>query len=181
MLFEKKYSYYMIKFDDEKTYWYRSNSAFHRIGAKVIVPISNNGKWKIGTIVGKQQFKVKEVPYPIVETKGIVQEAGLFSEGKIKAHNNQIETSKFPPYDISVATIDTKHGQVRYITCQRERDLTKEMLMKRNIKLIVIENYPVADYSDIPYEAQKRLKDKENCKWDDFLMEMEDVDRFNNN
>ena len=172
MLFEKRYNYYLVKFDDEKTYWYRSNSAFHRIGTKVIVPISNNGKWKIGTIAGKQQFKAKDVPYPLVNTKGIIQEAGLLSEGKVKTHNNLIEISKYPPYDISVATIKTRHGPERYITCQRERDLTKEMLLRRNKKLVVIENYPVADYGDIPYEAQKRLKDDENRKIDDWLEEM---------
>ena len=172
MLFEKRYNYYLVKFDDEKTYWYRSNSAFHRIGTKVIVPISNNGKWKIGTIAGKQQFKAKDVPYPLVNTKGIIQEAGLLSEGKVKTHNNLIETSKYPPHDISIATIKTRHGPERYITCQRERDLTKEMLLRRNKKLVVIENYPVADYGDIPYEAQERLKDDENRKIDDWLEEM---------
>ena len=39
MLFEKKYNYYLVKFDDERTCWYRSLSAFHRLGTKVIVPI----------------------------------------------------------------------------------------------------------------------------------------------
>ena len=179
MLFEKRYNYYLVKFDDEKTYWYRSNSAFHRVGAKVIVPISNNGKWKIGTVAAKQQFKAKEVPYPLKKTKGIVQEAGWLSVGKVKTHNNLIETSKYPPYDISIATIKTKHGSEQYITCQRERDLAKEMLLRRNIKLVIIENYPVADYNEIPYEAQKRFKDDENRKWDDFLMEMEDLDQYN--
>ena len=179
MLFEKRYNYYLVKFDDEKTYWYRSNSAFHRVGSKVIVPISNNGKWKIGTIAGKQQFKAKEVPYPLVNTKGIIQEAGWLSEGKVKTHNNLIETSKYPPYDISIATVSTKHGSERYITCQRERDLAKEMLLRRNKKLVIIENYPVADYNDLPYEAQKRLKAEEDCKMDNFLMEMEDLDQYN--
>lgn len=179
MLFEKRYNYYLVKFDDEKTYWYRSNSAFHCIGSKVIVPISNNGKWKIGTIAGKQQFKAKEVPYPLVKTKGIVQDAGWLSEGKVKTHNNLIETSKYPPYDISIATIKTQHGSEQYITCRRERDLVKEMLLRRNKRLIVIENYPVADFNDIPDEAQKRLKAEEDCKWDNFLMEMDDLDQYN--
>lgn len=165
MIFEKRYNYYLVKFDDDKTYWYRSNSAFHRVGTKVIVPVSNNGKWKIGAIVGKQQFKAEEVPYPLVKTKGIVQEAGWFSEGKVKAHNNQIEASKYPPYDISIATIKTRHGSEQYITCQRERDLAKEMLLRRNKKFVIIENYPVADYNDIPYEVKKRLKAEEGRKW----------------
>ena len=179
MLFEKRYNYYLVKFDDEKTYWYRSNSAFHRVGSKVIVPISNNGKWKIGTIAGKQQFKAKDVPYPLVKTKGIVQDAGWLSEGKVNTHNNLIETSKYPPYDISIATIKTRRGSEQYITCQRERDLAKEMLHRRNNKLVIIENYPVADYNDIPDDAQKRLKAEEDLKWDNFLMEMDDLDQYN--
>lgn len=179
MFFEKRYNYYLVKFDDEKTYWYRSPSASYRIGTKVIVPISNNGKWKIGSVAGKQQFKAKEVPYPIEQTKGIVQEAGWLSEGKVKSHNNLIETSKYAPFDISVSTIKTKRGSVRYVTCQRERDLAREALMRRNKKIVIIENYPVADFKEIPYEAQKWITNEENLKWEDFLMEMEDLDQYN--
>lgn len=102
MLFEKKYNYYLVKFDDERTYWYRSLSAFHRLGTKVIVPISNNRKWKIGTIAGKQKFVLKDVPYPLIKTKGIIQEAGLLSENKVALHNTEIDGSKYPPIDISI-------------------------------------------------------------------------------
>ena len=53
------------------------------------------------------------------------------------------------------------------------------MLLRRNNKLVIIENYPVADYNDIPDDAQKRLKAEEDCKLDNFLMEMEDLDQYN--
>ena len=179
MFLEKSYHYYLVKFDDEKTYWYRSQSSAYRVGAKVIVPISNNGKWKIGTIAGKQRFTAKTVPYPLESTKGIVQEAGLFADGKVKTHNNLIETSKYPPVDISVSAIKTRHGVLNYTTCARERELAKEAIKRRNKSLVVIENYPVADFKDIPYEAQKRLKDEEDRKIDEWLFEMEELDLYN--
>lgn len=181
MLFEKKYNYYLVKFDDERTYWYRSLSAFHRLGTKVIVPISNNGKWKIGTIAGKQKFVLKDVPYPLIKTKGIIQEAGLLSENKVALHNTEIDGSKYPPIDISIASIKTRKGMIEYLTCQRERELLRETLKKRNKKIVIIENYPVSDFSEIPLEAQERLKAEENRRMDDWLEEMIIMDELDSN
>lgn len=161
MLFEKRYNYYLVKFDDEKKYWYRSGILGYQVGKKVIVPISNNGKWKIGLVAERHKFKSSEVPYPINKTKGIVQNAGLFSDGKVSHHNNLIEKSKYPPYDISVATVNTKQGPVRYITCRQERNLIKSDILSKRKDIIIIETYPAASFDEIPSEAQAILREKQ--------------------
>ena len=68
---------------------------------KVIVPVSSNGKWKIGTITEVQKFDIDNVPYPLIRTKGIVGKAGFFAQSKIDSHNKKIERSKYMPIDIS--------------------------------------------------------------------------------
>ena len=172
MLFEKRYYYYLVRFETEKAYWYRSVSGFYRLGAKVIVPIFNNGLWKIGTVCGKQQFTAKNVPIPLDRTKGIVEAAGWLSESKVRAHNNRIQTSRYPPLDISLACVKTGRGDVSYVTCQRERDILKQRLPRKYKNIVLIENYPVADLSEIPYEAQRRLKEEEDKMLDAWMWEM---------
>lgn len=200
MLFPKRYNYYLVKFDDEKTYWYRSGSVGYRVGKKVIVPISNNGKWKIGFITERHNFKIDEVPYPIDRTKGIVQYAGLFGNGKVSHHNKLIENSKYPPFDISVASVNTNQGLVRYITCVQERNLIKSTTPGGRKDLVIIENYPAASFDEIPREAQailrkkqrimqeakrrmdeeeKQRKEREFLESIEFEEEMEDLDQYN--
>ena len=200
MLFEKRYNYYLVKFDDEKTYWYRSGSVGYQAGKKVIVPISNNGKWKIGIVTERHKFKINEVPYPIDKTKGIVQYAGLFGNKTVSHHNKLIENSKYPPYDISVASVVTKQGTVRYITCQQERNILKNTTLYGKKDLVIIENYPAASFDDIPHEAQavlrkkqkilqeaqkrideeeKKRKERELLESIEFEEEMEDLDQYN--
>lgn len=72
MAFEKRYNYYLVKFEGEKTYWYRSPYGYFRTGQKVIVPVTDNGIWKIGTVTERKQFALRDVPYPINKTKGMV-------------------------------------------------------------------------------------------------------------
>lgn len=158
-MFEKHYFYFRVRFDGEKQYWYRSPSGGYFVGDKVIVPVSNNGLWKIGTVTEKIKCKRNEVPYPLNQTKGVAGKAGLFAEGKVKRHNRAIEESKYPPYDISVAAIKTKDGYREYITCRAERELVRNALRERGDKRLVIENYPTAGLHEIPPEAEKRVRD----------------------
>lgn len=199
MLFEKLY-YYQVKFDNEKTYWYRSSSPGYRNNTKVIVPVSDYGIWKIGTVIERRKCKAGDVPYPIGKTKGIVVKAGWFAKSKVNHHNTVIETSKGLISDISVAKIKTEHGLMEYITCQEERKLTREYLLNRRDKVIIIENYPAASFKEIPQKAQEQVlkirqqiierqkcidearrlqREEELLRSIEFEEEMEDLDQYN--
>lgn len=185
-MFSKKYIYCSIRFDDEKTYWYRTNEHGYHAGDKVIVPVSNNGLWKIGTIVEVIKFRAEEVPYPIIRTKGIVQKAGFFAQTKVDNHNKEIERSKYPPIDVSIADVKTPRGRIVYCTCKRERDLHRELLRINKESYITIENYPLSAETDIPRQARKelerRIKGLQKHKLDkeiDFMELMEDLDQYN--
>ena len=158
-MFGNKHTYCKVKFDDEKTYWYRTNDYGFMAGMKVIVPVTGNGLWKIGTIVEAAVYKTEDVPYPLIRTKGIVGKAGFFAESKVRSHNALINKSKYPPIDISLADVQTKNGKVVYCTCARERELIRQgETMLQNPRLL-IENYPVSKESAIPKEALKRMRD----------------------
>ena len=185
-MFGKMFIYCSVKFDDEKTYWYRTNERGYRTGMKVIVPVSGNGLWKIGTIVGIQTFDANSIPFPLIRTKGIVQKAGFLAQSKVDSHNKEIERSKYPPIDISIADVKTARGKVVYCTCKRERDLHRELLRINKEPYITIENYPIAAETDIPREARKelerRIKGLQKRKLDkeiDFMELMEDLDQYN--
>lgn len=174
-------------FDDgADCYWYRTNAAGFRVGMKVIVPISGIGLWKIGTITETRTVTEDDAPYPVLKTKGIVAKAGLFSESKVKSHNDKIKKSKYNPIDISVAEIKTRRGTVKYCTCARERELERKLIDMYKEPFILIENYPVSKESDIPREALKRLNDRLNKikkmqeKHEYGFMElMDDLDQYN--
>ena len=200
-MFEKRYFYYLVKFEDEKTYWYRSNQLSYKSGMKVVVPISKNGLWKIGTVTEVHIIHTDNVPYPLIRTKGIVQKAGFFAQSKVDQHNNQINRSKYPPIDISLADVETANGKVVYCTCLRERQLHRELVSINQEPFILIENYPPSPEKDIPIEAQKNLKkrlkglekakqrykkkiekikrDRELEYWNDFDELMEELDQYN--
>ena len=200
-MFEKRYFYYLVKFEDEKTYWYRSNQLNYKSGMKVIVPVSNNGLWKIGTITEVHIIHTENVPYPLIRTKGIIQKAGFFAQSKVDQHNNEINRSKYPPIDISLADVETSNGKVVYCTCLRERQLHRELISINQEPFILIENYPPSAEKDIPIEAQKNLKkrlkglekakqrykkkierikrDRELEYWNDFDELMEELDQYN--
>ena len=200
-MFEKRYFYYLVKFEDEKTYWYRSNQPNYKSGMKVIVPVSNNGLWKIGTVTEVHIIHTDNVPYPLIRTKGIVQKAGFFARSKVDQHNNEISRSKYPPIDISLADVETANGKVVYCTCPRERQLHRELVSINQEPFILIENYPPSPEKDIPIEAQKNLKkrlkgiekakqrykkkidrikrDRELEYWNDFDELMEELDQYN--
>ena len=158
-MFGSKHTYCKVKFDDERTYWYRTNRYGFRAGMKVIVPVKNNGFWKIGTIVEKAVYKTEDVPFPLIQTKGIVGKADFFAKSKIRTHNARIEQSKYPPIDISLAYVETRNGKVLYCTCARERELIRQAEMTLQNPTILIENYPVSKESAIPVEALKRMRD----------------------
>ncbi len=156
----------------------------------VIVPVTNNGMWKIGLIVDVKVFSAEAVPYPLIQTKGIVGKAGWLAKSKVEQHNKEIERSKFPPIDISIADVDTASGKVTYCTCIRERDLFRKAIAGYKEKYILIENYPPSAETDIPRAAQKqlqkRLKAIEKLKrereleyWNSFDELMEELDQYN--
>ena len=200
-MFEKRYFYYLVRFEDEKTYWYRSNQLSYKSGMKVIVPVSNNGLWKIGTVTEVHIIHTDNVPYPLIRTKGIVQKAGFFAQSKVDQHNNEINSSKYHPIDISLADVETTNGKVVYCTCLRERQLHRELISINQEPFILIENYPPSPEKDIPIEAQKNLKkrlkglekakqrykkkiekikhDRELEYWNDFDELMEELDQYN--
>ena len=192
-MFGNKHTYCKVKFDDEKTYWYRTNDYGFKAGMKVIVPVTNNGLWKIGTIVEAAVYKTEEVPYPLIRTKGIVGKAGFFAESKVRLHNALIERSKYPPIDISLADVQTRNGKVVYCTCARERELFRKLEAINKEPYVLIENYPVSKECDIPREAEermiqkikrlnryeKRLKELELERDIEFEEEMEDLDQYN--
>lgn len=185
-MFGNKHTYCKVKFDDEKTYWYRTNNYGFRAGMQVIVPVSSNGKWKIGTIVEAAVYKAEAVPFPLIRTKGIVEKAGFFAEAKVKQHNAQIERSKYPPIDISIASVKTARGNVTYCTCARERDLFRKLEAINKEPYILIENFPVSKETDIPREARKELErrlralsNRELEREIDFMEMMEDLDQYN--
>ena len=157
-MFGTKYIYCAVRFDSERTYWYRTNERGLCEGMKVIVPISDNGLWKIGTITETKAVTARNLPYPLDKTKGIVETAGMFAESRVEKHNRQIQQSKYPPVDISVAYIGTKQGRIKYITCARERELLRKRAESSDKKPVIIENYPAAREKDIPPEALKLLE-----------------------
>lgn len=188
MFFKRKYTYCLVRFDDERTYWYRSNNKcyYFDIGMKVIVPVTNNGIWKIGTIVEVEEFFAENVPYPLVKTKGIVGKVGFFAKARIEIHNNQISNSQYPPLDISISTVETKNGIVEYCTCSSERDYFRKQNENCQQRLVIIENYPVANESDVPKEALdrlnrrlKKMRDLEFERENSFMELMEDLDQYN--
>lgn len=185
-----KHIYCSVRFDDEKKYWYRTNERGYKTGMKVIVPVSNNGLWKIGTVVDVQKFKTEDVPYPLTRTKGIVRKAGLFAQSKVDQHNTEIQKYKYLPIDISIADTDTLKGKVTYCTCARERELFRTAMKKYKEKYILIENYPVSAESEIPLSAQRALKkrlkainkikrERELEYWNSFDELMEELDQYN--
>ena len=183
-MFESKHMYCSVRFDDERAYWYRTNSYGFRAGMKVIVPVSDNGLWRIGTIVETRIVTAENAPYPLLRTKGIVETAGLFAESKVEAHNRQIVRSKYPPIDISVASVKTRRGPVTYCTCTRERELHRKLIRINKEPYVVIENYPAAKESEIPREALKelnarlqRIREAELDREMDFMELMEDLDQ----
>jgi len=185
-MFRKKIIYCRVQFDDEKTYWYRTNEHGYKPNMKVIVPVSSNGLWKIGTITEVQKFGIDNVPYPLIRTKGIVEKAGIFAQSKINSHNKEIERSKYQPIDISIADVKTPRGRIVYCTCKRERDLHRELLRINKEPFITIENYPLSAEMDIPREARKelerRIKGLQKHKLDeeiDFMELMEELDQYN--
>ena len=185
-MFEKRYYYYLVRFDDEKTYWYRANERSYKPNMKVIVPVSSKGLWKIGTIAEVHIYNNDNLPYPLIRTKGIVEKAGFLAQTKVNSHNKEIERSKYPPIDISIADVKTPQGRIVYCTCKRERDLHRELLRINKEPFITIENYPLSAESDIPREARKelerRLKGLQRHKLNqeiDFMELMEDLDQYN--
>ena len=174
-MFEKKYRYYLVRFDNGTTAWYRSGESGYKVGVKVIVPTTNNGMWDIGMIADAKRFTEKEVPFPLIKTAGIVCKAGITAKHKVKSHNDKIIKSKHPPIDISVTGIRTRKGVVRYVTCKEERELLRRKLGK---KIMLIENYPPSKFSEIPKEAQKVYKNKQFEDENNFMELMEDLDQF---
>ena len=95
-MFGNKHTYCKVKFDDEKTYWYRTNDYGFRAGMKVIVPVTNNGLWKIGTIVEATVYKTEDVPYI-----GLAERWGAGStkiaDGDIIKLNEPVDSQDYPP------------------------------------------------------------------------------------
>lgn len=197
---KRRYNYYRVSFEGEATCWYRSPLALFRVGKKVIVPVSDNGTWAIGTVVERRKCRADELPYPFYQTKGIVEKAGWFAKSKVNRHNRRIETSPYPPCDISVGEVMTERGKVRYITCGKERRFARERLSGLNRKPVLIENYPPVRFRDIPPKVQERIRETEwqirEAYWREleekqrrkkeqfladlaFLEEMEDLDQYN--
>ena len=178
-MFEKKYHYYLVRFNNGNASWYRSESSQYRAGMNVIVPVSNNGIWGIGLIAEAKSFAAGSVPCPLIKTKGIVDKAGPLSQHKVNAHNSEIQKSKKPPLDISVAGVKTRKGIVTYITCEQERKMMRQSASKRRDKTVIIENYPPVKFDEIPKEAQKRFKQQAFERVNDFMELMEDLDAYN--
>ena len=154
------YTYCSVYFGSDRTYWYRTNERGYTAGMKVIVPVRNNGIWEIGTIASVLKFNVNDLPYPLTKTKGIVQKAGYFSKLKVFLHNYLIQNSKYPPIDISVATVETPKGDVTYCTCDVERGLFRLSMKNVEADILLIENYPASDVADIPLDAKKKLEER---------------------
>ncbi len=135
-----KYIYCSVKFDTEKSYYYRTDERGYHVGSKVIVPVGGNGLWQVGEITQIEKFTFDSVPYPLDKTKGIISKAGILGERKVQKHNNMIEKSEYPPMDISIKSIKTEHGRVSVITTLKER----ERMASFGEKFVLIENFPPA-------------------------------------
>ena len=63
-MFGNKHTYCKVKFDDEKTYWYRTNDYGFRAGMKVIVPVTNFNILhdQLNLSDGKQSHREKQTP-----------------------------------------------------------------------------------------------------------------------
>ena len=175
LMFEKKYRYYLMQFDNGKTAWYRSNEGGYKVGVKVIVPITNNGMWDIGMIVEAKRFTEKEVPCPLTQTAGIVCKAGITAKHKVKAHNDLLTKCKQKTVDISTMSVKTRKGIVTYVTCKEERELFRRKLGR---KAALIETCPPAKFSEIPKEAQKAYKNERFEEENNFMELMEDLDQY---
>ena len=174
-MFEKKYRYYLVRFDNGTTAWYRSGESGYKVGVKVIVPTTNNGMWDIAIITEAKRFTEKEVPCPLTQTPGIVCKAGITAKHKVKVHNARLAKSKQKTIDISTMSVKTRKGIVTYVTCKEERELLRRKLGK---KIMLIENCPPAKFSEIPKEAQKAYKNERFEEWNSFMELMEDLDQF---
>ena len=175
-MFEKKYCYYLVRFDNGTTAWHCSNESGYKVGVKVIVPTTNNGKWDIALITEAKRFTEKEVPCPLTQTAGIVCKAGITANHKVKAHNDQLARCKQKTVDISTMSVKTRKGLVTYVTCKEERELLRRKFGK---KAALIETCPPAKFSEIPKEAQKAYKNQQFEEENNFMELMEDLDQFN--
>ena len=174
-MFEKKYHYYLVRFDNGTTAWYRSDESGYKVGVKVIVPTTNNGMWDIGMIAEAKRFTQKQVTCPLTQTSGIVCKAGITAKHKVKAHNARLTQSKQKTVDISTMSVRTRKGIVKYVTCKEERELLRRKLGR---KAAIIETCPPAKFSDIPKEAQKAYKNERFEDENNFMELMEDLDQF---
>lgn len=168
-MFGSSYIYCKVSFDTPVTYYYRTDIQDIKAGDRVIVPISNNGKWKIGLVVTVEKYSSRTVPYPLDQTKGIVSKAGFGSESKVNRHNTKIDRSKYPPLDISQRSLKTKKGYVFVITTSAERESIRRK--QKYGKLVLIENYPPATREEVLF----RPKEIDDLKWIDELEMLEDV------
>lgn len=162
-MFGSSYTYCKVSFDSDAQYYYRTDRGGIKVGDRVIVPVSNNGKWKIGTVEIVERYSLQTVPYPLDKTKGIVSKAGFGSEGKVKRHNAEIDRSKYPPMDISLRYLNTKKGYVSVITTSAERDQIRKNA--KYGKMVLIENYPPATRA----EVKLRPREIDDLKWIDEL------------
>ena len=151
--------YCKVSFGTKSTYYYRTNHQGIKVGDRVIVPVSDNGKWNIGTVVAVEKYSLQTVPYPLNKTKGIVSKAGFLSKRKVNRHNAKIEMSKYPPLDISQKSLKTKEGYISVITTSAERERIRKK--EKHGKLVLIENYPPATRE----EVQLWSKEIDGLKW----------------
>lgn len=175
LMFEKKYHYYLVQFDNGTTAWYRSGEGGYKVGVKVIVPTANNRMWDIALITEAKRFTQKQLPCPLTQTAGIVCRAGITAKHKVKAHNDQLAKSKQKTADISTMSVKTRKGIVTYVTCKEERELLRRKLGR---KAALIETCPPAKFSEIPKEAQKAYKNERFEEENNFMELMEDLDQF---
>ena len=176
LVFEKKYRYYLVQFDNGRTAWYRSDEGGYKAGMKVIVPITDNGMWDIALIAEAKRFAQKQLPCPLTQTAGIVCKAGITAKHKVKAHNDRLAKCKQKTIDISTMSVRTRKGTVSYVTCKEERELFRRKLGR---KVRLIESCPPVKFSQIPKQAQKAYKNEKFEELNSFMELMEDTDQFN--
>ena len=162
-MFGSTYIYCKVSFGTDAKYYYRTDRRGIKVGDQVVVPVSNNGKWKIGTVETVEKYSLRSVPYPLDRTKGIVDKVGFGSKRKVKRHNAEIDNSKYPPMDISLRNLKTKKGYVSVITTAEERERIKRN--QKYGKLVLIENYPPATRE----EVKLRPREIDDLRWIDEL------------
>lgn len=81
----------------------------------------------------------------------------MFAESKVKPHTRQIERSRYPPIDISIANVRTRHGRITYCICARKRELHRKLIAINKEPHVTIEDFPVAKESEIPREALEEM------------------------